>query len=445
MADANFCLESDQIGAARPQGDGCDIGAIESTTAMPGPTPAPPTICNLPDQIIAANTDRAYKSCPAGNGADTIYMVRDYVLSEPLAPIKTEITIEGNGYTIDGDTRFRIFDVNGGKLTINNATLTKGRAGSSFGGAIRLQNGGSAIANDVRFIDNRASEGGAIGTFFTGNIEVNNSIFVENSGFDRGGAISMNGGGFARITNSSFIRNGSGSGGAIGNFSGGLVVSNSSFIGNRGGRGGALSAGGFPGSVTLTHVTMYDNWSMVGTGVYVNDSRHTRVALSMRNSVIAGGDTKRTEHCVGRLTQNLHNLIEDGSCSPMLSGDPMLAEATDSPAYLDLQAGSPAIRAADARFCHDSDQIGRTRPIAGRCDIGAIQSIPAKQALSECNVITTHGLNLRDEPNGKIVGAVPINETLASLARTQGWFNVEYRGKSGWISADYAVAEGDCG
>ena len=32
-ADPEFCLETDQIGTARPQGGGCDIGAIESTTA----------------------------------------------------------------------------------------------------------------------------------------------------------------------------------------------------------------------------------------------------------------------------------------------------------------------------------------------------------------------------------------------------------------------------
>ena len=177
-ADPAFCLEYDQIGTARPQGGGCDIGAIESATAIPGPTPRP-TICTLQDQIVAANTDRAYRSCPAGNGADIIYMVRDYVLSEPLEEIKTNITIEGNGHTIDGNSRYGIFDVDGGRLTINNVTLTRGR-GSRFGGAISLQNGGTVIANNVSFISNRASEGGAIGSFFPVYIEVNDSLFIGN-------------------------------------------------------------------------------------------------------------------------------------------------------------------------------------------------------------------------------------------------------------------------
>ena len=145
------------------------------------------------------------------------------------------------------------------------------------------------------------------------------------------------------------------------------------------------------------------------------------------------------------MKQNIGNLIEDGSCSPMLSGDPMLAEATDSPGYLDLQAGSPAIAAADARFCPEADQIGRARTIVGRCDIGAIESIPVRHALSDCSVTTTHGLNLRDDPNGKIVGTVLIEETLTPLTRTDGWFNVEYQGTEGWISAEYVVTQGDCG
>lgn len=47
--------------------------------------------------------------------------------------------------------------------------------------------------------------------------------------------------------------------------------------------------------------------------------------------------------------------------------------------------------------------------------------------------------------NGEIVGMVLIEATLAPLARTDGWFNVEYQGADGWISADYVVTQGDCG
>ena len=67
-ADAEFCLERDQIGTERPQGGGCDIGAFESETASPAEASAvSPDVCTLSDQIIAANTNTAVGACPAGN------------------------------------------------------------------------------------------------------------------------------------------------------------------------------------------------------------------------------------------------------------------------------------------------------------------------------------------------------------------------------------------
>ena len=93
-ADVNHCLATDQLGTPRPQGGGCDIGAIESTTALPKPAPiVPPPPCPLAQQITAANRDEAAGPCPAGSGADTIQLVRDVTLSEQLPPITSEITI----------------------------------------------------------------------------------------------------------------------------------------------------------------------------------------------------------------------------------------------------------------------------------------------------------------------------------------------------------------
>ena len=441
VAVAEYCLGTDQLGTERPQGGGCDIGAIESTTAKPAPYVAPP-FCALPDQIIAANTDRPYRACPAGDGADTIYLVRDFTLSEKLQPITSHITIEGNGYTISGDHKFRIFDVDGGMLTIKNLTMTKGRAptGGSSGGAIRLQNGGRAAVSDSRFVDNSANSGGAvfIGWTVLDNswMTVNNSYFAGNRATN--GAALYAGGGRISVSNSSFVNNSASlDSGAIGAVNPVRVdVDNSTFIGNS---PSAVSAENHA-IVTLTHVTIHDRYN---APVRMPKYSFTSAGiLNLRNSIIAG-DGFVPGDC-DKIKQNIGNLIEDGSCSPMLSGDPMLAEATDESAYLDLQAGSPAIEAADARFCPETDQIGRSRAIVGRCDIGAIQSLPVRQELSHCSVTTTHGLNLRDNPNGNIIGTVMIQATLAPFARTQRWFNVDYQGNEGWISADYVVAEGNC-
>ncbi len=437
VAVAEYCLGTDQLGTERPQGGGCDIGAIESTAAKPATIEAQP-FCPLPDQIIAANTDRPYRACPAGNGADTIYLIRDFVLSEKLQPITSHITIEGNGYTISGDDKFRIFDVDGGMLTVKNLTVTRGQ-GSDGGGAIRLQNNGRVAVSDSRFIKNSASEGGAIFIGWQGAdnswMTVNNSSFRGNFATNGGGALYA-GSGRISVSDSSFVHNSSGAIGAV-NHSTRVDVENSTFIGNG---PSALSAENGT-TVTLTHVTIYDRYTApIRLSRYSFDSPSR---VNLRNSILVGGKIP-PEYCA-QLTQNIGNLIGDGSCSPMLSGDPMLAEATGSPAYLEPAAGSPAISAADARFCPDTDQIGRARAIVGRCDIGAVESMPVRQALSDCSVTTTHGLNLRDEPNGKIVGTILNKETLAPLARTDGWFNVEYQGVSGWISADYVVTQGDCG
>ena len=442
VAVAEYCLGTDQLGTERPQGGGCDIGAIESTTAAAAQIEAPP-FCPLPDQIIAANTDRPYRACKAGNGADTIYLIRDFVLTDKLQPITSHITIEGNGYTISGDNRFRIFDVDGGMLTIKNLTVEKGRAPTgSGGGAIRLQNNGRVVVSDSRFVNNSASSGGAIFIGWQGAdnswMTVNNSSFVENYATSGGGALYA-GSGRISVSDSSFVNNSAGyNSGAIGmvNFIR-VDVDNSSFLGNR---PSAVSPEN-GATATLTHVTIYDR---TNPPIRMHEDSFTSAgSLNLRNSIVAGRGFA-PEDC-DNLTQNIGNLIQDGSCSPMLSGDPVLAEATDESAYLDLQAGSPAIKTADARFCPDTDQIGRARAIVGRCDIGAVESMPVRQALSDCRVTTTHGLNLRDEPNGEIVGTVMIEETLAPLARTDGWFHVEYQGAGGWISADYVVTQGKCG
>ena len=236
-ADADYCLASDQRGSPRPQGGGCDIGAIEEAAAIAAePTRVPPLVCTLAFQIIAANRDQAAGGCPAGSGVDTIVINKDIELYEPLPVITSHITIEGNGHSIDGDRQHRIFDVDGGKLTVRNLTMKHGRGSIEYGGAIRLQNGGRALVEASRFIDNQASYGGALFIGWTGTrnswINVIGSQFIEN-----GGSAIYAGGGRVTVSDSSFIGNWGGAGGGIGLVNPiRLEVSNSSFIGNTGQR-----------------------------------------------------------------------------------------------------------------------------------------------------------------------------------------------------------------
>ncbi len=361
-ADARFCTETDQLGTPRPQGGGCDIGAFESRTAVPAPA-AVPAVCPLPDQIIAANTDTAVGNCPAGNGADFIHLIRDFTLSEKLPPITSDITIDGNGYTISGDNLFSIFEVDGGALTISNVTLTEGSG--SNGGAILLKNGGIASVENVSFRSNTAFFGGAIATAGDNNrLEVSNSSFERNSANTTGGAMMIDGGS-VRVSESAFIDNRAQQyGGAIATSSGRATISNSTLSGSEALKGGGVYALG--GETTLTHLTLFDNRAIriIGAGIYRDAG-----AVFLRNSIVAGSGSG--DDCSGPLDENRGNFSQDGTCATKVGGDPLLRDLIESPAHYPLSDASTAHGAADPAFCLATDQLGNPRP---HCDIGAIES-----------------------------------------------------------------------
>ena len=431
-ADAEFCLAVDQIGISRPQGGACDIGAIESLSARPAEPTQPASICNLPDLIIAANTGRTVGACRAGSGNLSISLAGDYTLSEALPAITGHITIDGNGHTISGDRKYRIFDVSRGSLTIKNLTLKDGRGAGGDGGAIRLQHGGRAIVSNSRFVGNSAGYGGAV---FIGWVDTQYSLLtVDQSSFvgNGGNGTIYAGGGTVLISNSSFVKNTS----AIRLVNPvRLDVVNSSFIDS----GIALSAENGV-NASLTNITFRAKASPMLE--LPNSSYTSPSSVSLYNSIVVSFFNRSL---CDQLTRNIGNLIENGDCPPALDVDPLFEDATEDSDYLALKAGSPAIGAANANYCPDTDQIGAARPLVGRCDIGAIQSIPVQQTLSDCVVTTITGLNFRDSPNGQRIGVVLTNETLAVMARSPNWFNVEYHGVSGWISADYVQMRGDCG
>ena len=434
-ADPDHCLETDQLGTARPQAGGCDIGAFETTTGMAAePTAVPPLVCDLTHQIIAANTNAPASGCPAGRGADTISLERDIKLFAKLPSITSTITIEGNGHTISGDERFRIFTVDGGTVTMNNVTLTEGYIENGEGGAVLVQNGAKVTISNSRIVSNFAGDGGAIAvTSPNDRLTITNSVLSDNRAKWSGGAIFKRGE-RVQISNSSIVNNAAGvHGGAIHASSYGRVdVINSTFIGNRAGKGGTIYTAG--ANTTLTHL------SIIGGDLFIYDGDRT---LNLRNSIVFSGINP--ELCRGQLTQNVGNLISDGSCNPAYSGDPMFGDRTGEPAYLPLMPGSPAINAANPAFCPATDQIGAPRPQDGGCDIGAIEMPPVVVTLSDCTVTSTHDLNFRDGPGGSRIGLVAENSTATATARTAGWFNIENEDVTGWISADYVVAAGDCG
>ncbi len=164
--------------------------------------------CSLADAIAAANQDLPVAGCAAGSAADVIRLNEHIVLNQELPWITSEITIEGTGFSISGNERFRHFNIDGGRLNIHNLTLTDGHH-AARGGSILLRSGQLTI-DDCRISDNSAASNGVL-TILSGEAWINGGIFRGNEGgvIDNSGAVA--------ITRSSFSRNVGSSGGAITN------------------------------------------------------------------------------------------------------------------------------------------------------------------------------------------------------------------------------------
>ena len=206
-----FCLPTDQLGNPRTH---CDMGAIE-TARDPNYTAAPETViphdCTLVDQIIAANTDEPTGSCPAGDGADTIALRRSITLTEVLPTITGDITIDGKGYTIDGNNRVPIFAIDSGAVVIKNMTLINGNNPKGKGGAIKLRQNAELTVANVNFRNNRARYGGAIASMDSADLKVYDSMFLDNVAEEQLGGAVWNDGACGHLDNNQFRRSRAGS------------------------------------------------------------------------------------------------------------------------------------------------------------------------------------------------------------------------------------------
>ena len=168
-------------------------------------------VCTVREAITAANTDTASGAtageCPAGVGADTIELdiSLTYLLDvvdnsteggNGLPSITSEITINGNGSTIQRDALapdFRIFHLGvGGTLTLNDVTITGGVASGPLvsgqrGGGIWNRGSLATVTRSTISGNSATLVGGGIKHEGTDQLTVTDSTISGNSATDGGG------------------------------------------------------------------------------------------------------------------------------------------------------------------------------------------------------------------------------------------------------------------
>lgn len=317
--------------------------------------------CTLADAITAANNDAASGNCPAGSGPDTIDMQVDATLASALPAITSEITLEGNGYTIDGNGSLHVLEVNGGDLTLNHATITGGAADHHTsvsqlyrtGGGI-YNYGGTVTINSSTISGNSAVYGGGIFNYAGATLTINNSTISNNHVTDVDGFGAMGGGIYDRAT---------------------ITINNSTITGNTASDGGGIYTAGI---VDLNrNIISGNSASSGGDEVWLNDSFGTIIADN--HNIIGYSSSARSN-----ITPGASDIIPGGDIHSVLdttlydNGGPTLTHA--------LVSGSPAIDLAPDADCATGttidgiDQRNYTRNVDGNgsstsneCDAGAFE------------------------------------------------------------------------
>jgi hypothetical protein len=384
-------------GFSLPDG-GTSSGMMHLDQVRLVPVPAPPSVVvtNLDDSAVGSLRDAI------GFVADGGTITFDPSLAGGTIPLSSGPLVVGKNVTIDasdapgitvdggGSDRVLIVDagwtadvshltmtngfgfqlagcvLNNGNLTLDQVTVTgclmATDAGDFWQGGGGIYNGEGATLNLIdSTVSNNTSgwDGGGVFSFFNTTTLIERSTLSGNTALNVGGAIRMLGN--ADIVNSTISGNVSTAwhGGAMFLTDGIVDIVNSTITANTSPPGTAgIFSGTFGGplpTVTLTNTVMTANgdFGCIGFG-------GDPAVL-----VVSGGN----------------NVFSDGSCSPVASdqivADAMLGPLADNggPTLTHaLQAGSPAIDAANNAVCPATDQRGVARDAA--CDVGAYEFVP---------------------------------------------------------------------
>ena len=231
------------------------------------------------------------------------------------------LIIDGNGKTINGSDKSRIFIITGKNITLKNIIFKNGRTHKNYdnsinnnGGAIKNNYNNNITIKNCEFINNTSEnhggaihnsdgsliitesalnnntaqkEGGAINTY-NGEIIIIESTLQENTANIHGGAI-KNDGGSLSITESTINKNTAYQGGAIKTYKGEITITESTLTENTAqGSGGAIH--NWESEITITGSTLQENTAeFYGGAIHNYDGELTITDSTLNNNTANNG------------------------------------------------------------------------------------------------------------------------------------------------------------
>jgi beta-glucanase (GH16 family) len=389
-------------GFAFPEGNAGGEVAVDLVQRVLFPPPNELTVTNADNDgpgSLRAAIDRI-----AGGGTISIDpALAGQTLNLNSGPIVVgkAVTINGTGapgFNIDGGGADRVLIVDAGAdVTVNGIDLTNG-FGFQLAGCV-LNNGtltleGVTVSGCVMTTDagDFWQGGGAVyngdGATFT---LVNSTVSDNNSGHTGGGVYSF-------FNTTTTIERSTISGNVAADVGGGLRslgnvdVVNSTISGNTASadfHGGAVFV--TDGVMNMVNTTVAENTSTAGTAdVFVGTFTAASATLNLTNTIVQSGPGSGAACFLapfgaGAVAINSlgNNVFSDGTCFPIASDqssiDALLGPLADNGGPTQthaLEAGSPAIDAADNAICPATDQRGVARPQGAGCDVGSFEFTP---------------------------------------------------------------------
>jgi LPXTG-site transpeptidase (sortase) family protein len=430
----------DQRGVARPQGSACDAGAFESHgfnlayssgsgqsaqfgSAFTNPLLVTVTAKNAAEPIDGGKITFTGPSSGAGissitnqatisGGSASLSPTANNMVGGPYSVIASasgsadapdfsltntclpSITVYNSNDSGDDSLRQAIANTCANGTISFNSSLS-GQTITITSGELQLTKNvtinGLTTAPGITVSANYSSRVFSVASGVTANL---NYLTIREGSTTSGDGAGLVNKGTTTISNSTFTANTSDqNGGAIDN-QGTLTLNNSTITGNS----TMLNGGGiyFTGPTTLNNSTVSGNLAGSGHVAEIFGAG----SLTLNNSILANStDSHDCGLDSGTATIN-HTLVEDGTCSATITGDPKLGSLASNGGptqTMALLSGSPAIDTGDAATCLTGDQRRTARPQIKACDMGSYELVDS--ALPTVDTFTVPAAtNSRDIP-----------------------------------------------